>query len=246
MSEMRYERQRKVIGMLGQEKLKKSAVCIVGCGGLGCPVALYMVASGVGKITLIDDDVVSLSNLHRQILFGEKDIGLPKVDVAKNKLHQLNSHVDIVTVKDRVTAVNVEQYIQRHDLIILGCDNLSTRYAVNDACCAMQIPFINASVLGDEGAITFFDIANGCYRCLFPEPPPEHVIPSPDKMGVLGASVGVIGTAAATMAIEILAGQKANYVNKIFVFDSLTLEMKSFLFSKGNDCTSCSSYHHTL
>jgi len=246
MNEMRYERQRKVIGTLGQEKLKKSAVCIIGCGGLGCPIALYMVASGVGKITLIDDDVVSLSNLHRQILFAEKDIGLSKVAAAKNSLVQLNSHVEIVTVNDRVTAGNVEKYIQGHDLIIIGCDNLPTRYAINDACCVMHIPFINASVLGDEGAITFFDIKNGCYRCLFPDSLSDKVIPPPDKIGVLGALVGVIGTSTATMGIEILIGQEANYINKIFVFDSLSLEMKSFSFSKDNYCSSCSSDHHTL
>lgn len=243
---MRYERQRKVIGTLGQDKLKNSAVCIIGCGGLGCPIALYMAASGIGKITLIDNDIVSLSNLHRQILFGEKDIGLPKVDVARNSLLLLNSHVEVVSIKDNVTADNVDKYIPGHDLIIMGCDNLPTRYVINDACCAMQIPFINASVLGDEGTITFFDVAHGCYRCIFPDPLSDQMIPPPDKVGVLGALAGVIGTATATMGIEILVGQRKNYLNKIFVFDALSLEMKSFLFLKDNHCSSCSSCHHIL
>lgn len=239
MKTERYIKQLKVIGWSGQEKLSKSSVFIVGCGGLGCPVSLYIVSSGIGKVTIIDDDVVSLSNLHRQILFDENDVGLSKVGVACEKLKRINSSVEISPINDRLCINNIEQYINGHDLIIVGCDNLSTRYIVNDACCKMHLPFINASVLGDEGSITFFDITHGCYRCLFPDTLSDKIIPLPEEIGVLGSMVGVIGTATATMAIEVLIGNKSNYINKIFNFDSLTLQMKTFPCSKEDSCQFC-------
>lgn len=239
MNDERYDRQSKVIGNEGQNKLKNSSVFIVGCGGLGCPISLYMATAGIGKITLIDDDVVSLSNLHRQILFGENDIGFPKVDIAKKQLLKLNSNVEIINITEHLDNNNVEDYISAHDMVIVGCDNFVTRYIINDACCKMNIPYINASVLGDEGSIIFFDVANGCYRCLFPNAPSEKIVPLPKDVGVLGSLVGVIGTAAATMAIEILIGNKINYINKIFTFDSLTLRMKDYPFSRNEDCCSC-------
>ncbi|OKO99479.1 HesA/MoeB/ThiF family protein [Xenorhabdus eapokensis] len=240
MNDDRYDRQIKVIGNEGQRKLKKSSVLIVGCGGLGCPISLYLSTAGVGKITLIDDDVISLSNLHRQILFGENDIGMLKVDVAKRQLLKLNSDIEIISINDRVNINNVEGYIDNHDIVIVGCDNLETRYIANDACCKMHIPYINASVLGDEGSITYFDIDNGCYRCIFPSAPKDKLIPSPVDIGVLGPLVGVIGTTTATMAIEILIGNKLKYINKIFTFDSLTLSMKGYPFSKNEYCCGCS------
>ncbi|ELG2268044.1 HesA/MoeB/ThiF family protein [Salmonella enterica] len=236
----RYERQCKVIGLTGQEKLKNSSILIVGCGGLGCPVALYATSAGIGKITIIDDDIVSLSNLHRQILFGENDIGLSKVTVAKEKLLQINSEIKIIDINDRLNVNNADEYISGHDLVIVGCDNIATRYVINDICCKKHIPYINASVLGDEGAITFFDITHGCYRCLFPDIPTDNSIPLPDNVGVLGPLVGVIGTSAATMAIEVLIGNEFNYINKIFTFDSKTLRMKAFPFSADKHCNNCS------
>lgn len=239
MNAERYIRQVNVIGHLGQELLSKSSVVIIGCGGIGCPISLYITSSGVGRVTIVDNDVVSISNLHRQILFDEYDVGLPKVDVARGKLERINSNVEIISVNDYVNIDNVDDIISGHDLVIIGCDNLSTRYILNDACCRIGIPFINSSVQGDEGSISFFDITNGCYRCLFPDPLSEHIIPRPEETGVLGAMTGVIGTATATMAIEILIGNESNYINKIFNFDSLTLKMKSFDFSKELMCETC-------
>lgn len=235
----RYVRQEKVLGQKGQDKLAKSSVCIVGCGGLGCPISLYITSSGVGSITVIDDDTVSLSNLHRQILFNEHDIGLSKVRVASEKLQKINSSASIIPVYARLNERNIEEYIQNHDLIIVGCDNLPTRYIINDACCKLNIPFINASVQGDEGSLAFFDIQHGCYRCVFPETPPADILLSSEDAGVLGAMVGVIGTVAATMAIEILTGNKKSYINKIFRFDSLTLRIKTFPFAQDELCQSC-------
>ncbi|CAI2161199.1 Molybdopterin-synthase adenylyltransferase [Serratia fonticola] len=239
MNDERYGRQIKVIGNDGQKKLKEASVIIIGCGGLGCPISLYMATAGVGKITIIDNDIVSLSNLHRQILFGDSDIGLLKVDIAKKQLLKLNPNIEIISISERLNVSNVEKYIENHDMVIVGCDNLETRYIVNDACCNMRIPYINASVLGDEGSITYFDVNNGCYRCIFPSAPKEKLIPLPEDMGVLGPLVGVIGTTAATMAIEILIGNKLKYINKIFTFDSLTLRMKGYPFTKDKCCLSC-------
>ncbi|MBD2794386.1 HesA/MoeB/ThiF family protein [Xenorhabdus sp. 42] len=240
MNDERYDRQIKVIGNDGQEKLKKASVLIIGCGGLGCPISLYMSTAGVGKITLVDDDVVSLSNLHRQILFEEDDIGKLKVDVAKRKLLKLNSNIEITGINDRINASNSANYVDNHDIVIVGCDNLETRYIVNDTCCKMGTPYINASVLGDEGSIAYFDIVNGCYRCIFPNAPKDKLIPLPADIGVFGPLVGVIGTATATMAIEILIGNELKYINKMFTFDSLTLKMKGHSFSKDECCRSCS------
>lgn len=240
MDSGRYNRQLKVIGSTGQISLEQSSVFIVGCGGLGCPISLYLASSGVGQITIIDDDIVSLSNLNRQVLFGEDDIGLPKVDVAKEKLLKINSHVKVNGINDRLNEYNAMKYIHGHDLVIIGCDNLPTRYVINDVCCKIQKPYINASVLGDEGSIIFFDIAHGCYQCLFPKPPTKNTIPLPEDTGVLGPLVGVIGTVTATMVIEILIGNKFNYINKLFTFDSQTLKMKELPFSKEDSCISCS------
>jgi len=239
MQDERYIRQVKLIGEEGQEKLKSSSVLIVGCGGLGCPISLYMATAGVGKLTLIDDDVVSLSNLHRQILFGFNDIGMVKVDIAKKKLLDLNPRMEITSINERLDINNVKRHISNHDLIILGCDDLDTRYIVNDACCDMNIPYINASVLGDEGSVTYFDIVNGCYRCIFPDAKSNNLTPRPEDIGVLGPLVGVIGTATATMAIEILINNESYYVNNMYVFDSLKLKMKGYSFEKSHSCISC-------
>jgi len=214
-------------------------------GGLGNPVSLYLATAGIGRLTLVDDDVVSLSNLHRQILFTENDIGLSKAEVAGKSLRHRNTDVEIISVNDRLTAENADKYVYGHDLVIIGSDNLDSRYLVNDMCCRYRIPFINASVLGGEGEFTFFDIENGCYRCVFPEKPPENSIPLPEDIGVLGTSVGVIGTVAATMAVEVIIGNKEYYINKLFVFNSIKLSMKAYCFSKDDNCPACSGgYFH--
>lgn len=235
----RYARQKQVIHDSGQRKLKDSSVLIIGCGGLGCPTSLYLASSGVGKLSLMDDDVVSLSNLHRQILFSEQDIGKSKVKVAQEKLKCLNSDVDITAIDFRIDESNAIETIREHDLVIVGCDNFWTRFIVSNACYQLQIPYINASVLGDEGAISFYDNINSCYQCNNPDFESLNNIPKPSDIGVLGAMVGVIGTSTATMAIEILIGNQTNFLNKHFVFDALTLQMKSFDIEKNDTCELC-------
>jgi len=239
MNLSRYERQIKVIGSAGQDRLGGSSVFIVGCGGLGCPIAIYLAASGVGNITIIDDDVVSLTNLHRQIIFKESDIGLPKVAVAKKYLSDLNSEVNIFAIKDRLNKDNSKKYLEGVDLVVVGCDNYATRYDVNDACSKLGQRLVNASVLGDEGNVSFFDMKNGCYACDFPEAPPSNSIPLPGDVGVLGSLAGVVGTMAATMAIEILIGNEINYVNKIFTFDSVSFRSAILPLEKNTFCKTC-------
>ncbi|PMH07982.1 hypothetical protein BCU75_14475 [Vibrio splendidus] len=235
----RYSRQVKVIGNEAQEQLQKSSVLIIGCGGLGCPISLYLSTAGVGSLTLVDDDIVSMSNLHRQVLFGEDDIGLSKVEVASTKLKKLNSNVNIADYHTRLNKENSSSIIDGHDLVIIGCDNFETRFIVSESCQRLQVPYINASVLGDEGAITFFDVQGGCYQCLYPDLDVLNVIPTPSSIGVLGPMVGVIGASASTMALQILIGKKEKYLNKIFSFDSDTLLMKSFYYDKNENCINC-------
>ena len=235
----RYARQKKIIGSIGQDKLTKSSVLMIGCGGLGCPISLYLVASGVGHITLIDDDVVSLTNLHRQVLFGEEDIGLKKVDVAKTKLNAINSHVKVTAISRRLMSDNARGIIEGHDLVIIGCDNFDTRFLVSELCHLLSINYINASVLGDEGAIAFYDNDNGCYQCSTGPKEELSIIPTPNDIGVLGAMVGVIGTLTATMAIEILTGNSDEYINKIFTFNSKNLNVKSYFLEKNVNCHLC-------
>lgn len=239
MESLRDKRQINVISPHGQKKISNPSVFIVGCGGLGCPVSLYLTASGVGEISIIDDDVISVSNLHRQILFDERDVGKPKVMVAAEKLRKINSAARLNVYRDRISKHNAEKYLKGHDLVILGCDNFLTRYIVNDACCRLNIPFINASVQGDEGSLSYFDIEHGCYRCIFPEIPPDLVLPTPEEAGVLGPVVGVIGTTAATLAVRILTGNYEHYLNTIYNFDSTTLQMNTYSFTKESCCPGC-------
>lgn len=241
MIDARYMRQYSIIGVEGQDKLNNSSVAIVGAGGLGCPISLYLVAGGIGKITLIDNDNVDLSNLQRQVLFGEEDIGSPKVEVAKKRLKAINSRLNIVIHQNRLTKSNAESYLKGHDLVIDGCDNYDTRYLVNDVCCQLNQKFLSASVLTNTGQSAYFDIQNGCYRCLFPEPPPSYLSPNCAEAGVLGALVGVIGTLAATMAIDILLGNVETYRNKFYTFGSLPLKLQEFKYSKDASCPSCVS-----
>jgi molybdopterin/thiamine biosynthesis adenylyltransferase len=236
----RYVRQEMVIHKAGQHKLQNSSILIIGCGGLGCPIALYLASSGVGKLTLMDDDIVSLSNLHRQVLFTEQDIGEKKVTIARDKLKLLNSEVNISALDYRLDERNALHEIMEHDLVIVGCDNFWTRFIVSNNCYQTQTPYINASVLGDEGAISYYDNNNSCYQCNNPDYESLNNIPKPDDIGVLGAMVGVIGTAAATMAIEVLIGNQENYLNRHFVFDALTLQMKSFEIEQNDTCKLCS------
>ncbi|MDC0535757.1 HesA/MoeB/ThiF family protein [Francisellaceae bacterium] len=234
----RYQRHFSLIGIDGQTKLSQASVLIVGCGGVGSPVSLYLTAAGIGRIGLIDHDVVDLSNLQRQILFNENDLNKSKVLSAEAHLKALNSEIDINTCVERLDQTVAEKLFPEYDLIIDGSDNFQTRYLVNDICCQLNKPFISASVLKTQAQIGFFDIKSGCYRCLFPDAPPSELIPNCAEAGVLGSIVGVIGTMAATLALNYFI--KDSYPsNAIKIFDSETLSIKNLSYAKSSDCVSC-------
>lgn len=202
---MRYDRQIKLdeVGFSGQEKLKNSSVLIVGVGGLGCPAAQYLGGAGVGRIGLMDHDRVSLSNLHRQVLFDEKDVGKSKAAVAKEKLQKLNSEVEIEDYQEALTIDNAEILFQQYDIIIDGTDNFETKYLINDACILTEKPWVYASIYKHEGQLSVFNYKNGpSYRCLFPKTTHQNV--SCEATGVLGVTPGILGMLQATEVLKII------------------------------------------
>ncbi|MCX2743853.1 HesA/MoeB/ThiF family protein [Mangrovivirga sp. M17] len=202
---MRYERQIKLneVGSSGQARLHKASVLIVGVGGLGCPAAQYLTGAGVGKIGLMDHDKVSITNLHRQVLYTESDIGKPKALVAVNKLRQLNSEVQLIPIEESLNIENAKLWFSQFDLIIDGTDNFETKYLINDACILTGKPWIYASIYKNEGQISVFNYRNGpTYRCLFPSPTRENI--SCEATGVLGVTPGILGTMQAAEALKVL------------------------------------------
>ncbi len=204
---MRYERQIKLeeVGLSGQEKLRNARVLIVGVGGLGCPAAQYLTGAGVGKIGLVDCDKVSITNLHRQVLYDEKDIGRPKAQVAKEKLQRLNGEIELVALEEALTEENAENIFNRYDLIIDGTDNFETKYLINDACILTGKPWIYASIYKNEGQLSVFNYRRGpSYRCLFPKTTRQDV--SCETTGVLGVTPGILGMLQALEALKIILG----------------------------------------
>ena len=195
------------VGVEGQEKLKASKLLMIGAGGLGSPAGLYLAASGVGEITILDPDVVDVSNLQRQILHDSSSVGIPKVESAKNRMAEVNPFVKVNAIQDVVSTENVMELVSSHDVVVDGTDNFETRYIVNDACVLTQTPNVYGSIFRFDGQSTIFADPNGpCYRCLYPEPPPPGMVPSCAEGGVLGVLPGIVGTIQATEALKILMG----------------------------------------
>lgn len=219
----KYSRQIKLpeVGSSGQEKLGNAKVLIVGMGGLGCPAAQYLVAAGVGTLGLMDHDLVNLSNLHRQILYTESDIGKPKVDIAKTALQKLNSDVNLITISERLNENNALSLFEDYDLIIDGSDNFQTKYLINDACVLTHKPWIYASIYKYQGQLSVFNYENGpTYRCLFPTTTNRNV--SCEEVGVIGVLPGVLGTLQAAEAIKIVLNTGSILSDKLKVIDLLT------------------------
>ena len=238
MDYARYQRHFSVIGIDGQSKLKASSVLIVGCGGIGSPVSLYLAAAGIGKIGVVDFDKVSLSNLQRQIVFSEKDVGKRKTTITYDRLSELNKDILVIEHPFKLDDNNARAIFREYDLIIDGSDNFSTRYLINDICCQEYKPFISASVLIDSAQLMYFDISKGCYRCLYPEPPPSELSPSCAQAGVIGAVVGVVGTMAANMAVNLLCREQ-QYTSQIRIYNGLTLTWEILQYSKNEKCLGC-------
>jgi len=228
------------VGLKGQKKLKESRVLVVGAGGLGSPVALYLAAAGIGTIGIVDFDVVDESNLQRQILHGTDDIGIPKVESAKKKLLEINPYIEVVTYNLNLSKENVLNLIKDYDVIVDGTDNFPTRYLLNDACAFLQKPLVYGSIFRFEGQVTVFDVKKGpCYRCLYPEPPPPGTVPSCAEGGVFGVLPGVIGSIQATEVIKHLLGLGRTLVGKLLFYDALNMEFRFFNLKKDPKCPLC-------
>ncbi len=182
------------VGLAGQKKLKESAVLVVGTGGLGSPIALYLAAAGVGKIGLVDYDRVELSNLQRQIVHGSATLGIEKVESARMRLLDLNPAIQIETYSTVLTSLNIDEIASGYDILVDGTDNLTTRYLLNDYCVLHEKPYVYGSIYRFEGQVSVFDARHGpCYRCLFPVPPPPELLPTCGDAGVLGVLPGIVG-----------------------------------------------------
>jgi len=224
------------LGAEGQARLASSSVLIVGAGGLGSPTSLYLAAAGVGRIGLVDFDRVDVTNLHRQILYGTSDVGRPKLEAASERLRDANPEVAIETHDARLTSENALEIMRRYDVVIDGTDNFATRYLVNDACVILGKPNVYGSVFRFDGQVSVFATENGpCYRCLYPEPPPPHLVPSCAEGGVLGVLPGVIGTLQATEAIKIITGIGETLAGRLLLFDALRMTFRTMRVPKRCD-----------
>ncbi len=234
------------VGMAGQKKLRAASVLIIGAGGLGCPIALYLTAAGIGRLGLVDFDVVDRTNLQRQILYGESVIGVPKVEAAAERLKDLNPDVEIETYPERLTSENALQIMSDYDIIIDGTDNFPTRYLTNDAAVILGKPYIYGSIFRFEGQVSVFLSRpfNGfdrgpCYRCLFPSPPPPGAVPSCAEGGVLGVLPGIVGALQAAEAIKLIVGIGEPLIGKLMLIDTLRMEFKTVRIRRNPNCPVC-------
>jgi len=228
------------IGEDGQAKLLQAKVLMVGAGGLGSPSAYYLAAAGVGTLGIIDNDVVDISNLQRQILHANDRVGMPKVESAKKTLEGLNPDVKVIPYQAKLTSENIMEIIKNYDLVIDGCDNFPTRYLVNDACVLTGKPNVHGSIFQFEGQATVFYPGKGpCYRCLYPEPPPAEMAPSCAEAGVLGVLPGLIGVIEALEAVKLILGKGDTLVGRLLHFNTLTMEINTLKLRRDPNCPMC-------
>lgn len=228
------------VGMAGQQKLKASSVLCIGAGGLGSPAALYLAAAGIGRLGIVDFDVVDSSNLQRQVLHGTPDVGRSKLESAKARLAALNPGVEIVTHEATLSSKNALELFRDYDVVLDGTDNFPTRYLVNDACVLLGKPNAYGSIFRFEGQASVFATKDGpCYRCLYPEPPPPGLVPSCAEGGVLGVLPGVIGTIQATEAIKLVLGIGETLIGRLLVYDALRMRFRELKLRKDPDCPVC-------
>ena len=228
------------IGVAGQEKLKAARVLVIGAGGLGSPSALYLAASGVGTIGVIDFDSVDVSNLQRQVIYDTASVGTPKATAARARLHSLNPHIELVAHQVELRAHNVLQLFERYDVVLDGTDRFGTRYLSNDACVILRKPLVSAAIHRFEGqAMTYVPDRGPCYRCLFPAPPGEGLVPNCAEAGVLGVLPGVMGTIQATEAIKLIVGAGEPLLGRLLTYDALAMRFEEFRFKRRTDCAVC-------
>jgi sulfur-carrier protein adenylyltransferase/sulfurtransferase len=229
------------VGVEGQTKLLEAKVLLLGAGGLGSPAALYLAAAGVGTLGIVDDDVVDLSNLQRQIAHTTDRIGVPKVDSAEETINAINPDVNVVKHQVRLDASNIMDILPDYDVVIDGLDNFPTRYLLNDASVRLQIPVVSAAILGFDGQLSVFAPYEGpCYRCLFPEPPPAELAPSCGANGVLGVLPGTMGLLQATEAIKLIIGQGDPLIGRLLLYDALAASFTEVKVHRDPECPICS------
>jgi len=231
------------VGMEGQLKLKQAKVLLIGTGGLGAPLGLYLAAAGVGRLGLVDFDVVDFTNLQRQVTFGTGDVGRPKLEAAAERLHDLNPEIEIVTHEAKLTSENALDILRDYDIIVDGTDNFPTRYLVNDACVLLGKPNVYGSIFRFEGQATVFALKDGpCYRCLYPEPPPPGLVPSCAEGGVLGVLPGIVGAIQANETIKLIIGKGETLKGRLLVFDALKMKFRELRLRKNPDCPVCGAH----
>ncbi|MCS6783950.1 MAG: molybdopterin-synthase adenylyltransferase MoeB [Candidatus Caldarchaeum sp.] len=228
------------VGMAGQKKLKGARVLVVGTGGLGSPISLYLAAAGVGHIGLVDFDVVDESNLQRQVLYTTRDVKRPKLQAAAERLTALNPYIEVETYETRLTSENALDIIKNYDIVVDGTDNFPTRYLVNDACVLLGKPNVYGSIFRFDGQVSVFDARKGpCYRCLYPEPPPPGLVPSCAEGGVLGVLPGVVGALQAMETIKLIVGIGDPLVGRLLLFDGLHMSFTELRLRKDPNCKVC-------
>lgn len=238
------------IGEAGQIKLLESKVLLIGAGGLGSPAAIYLAAAGVGTLGIVDFDTVDVSNLQRQILHGNKDVGRPKVESAADRIKDINPDVKVIGYREPITSHNALEIIKQYDVVINGSDNFPTRYLVNDACQFLSKPLVDASIFMFEGQVTVYQpgdeaagIAGGpCYRCLYPDPPPPGEVPSCAEAGVLGVLPGIVGSIQAIEALKLILGIGEPLIGKLMMIDTLDMTFRTLRVQRNPDCPVCGEH----
>jgi adenylyltransferase/sulfurtransferase len=231
------------VGTDGQLALRAARVLVVGAGGLGAPVGLYLAAAGVGHLGLVDFDVVGIANLQRQVLFGTKDVGVSKLKVAKSRLQDLNPDVAVVVHETKLARGNALEIIAGYDLVVDCTDNFPARYLINDACVLEGKPNIYGAVFRFEGQATVFGLEKGpCYRCLYPQPPPPGTVLACDEGGVLGVLTGIIGCIQANEVIKLIVGKGETLLRRLLLFDGLTTRFREIRVDRNPDCPICGEH----
>lgn len=229
------------VGLVGQKKLKAASVLVIGTGGLGSPVGMYLAAAGIGKIGLVDYDVVDFSNLQRQVIHGTEGLGDLKVESAKKRLLDINPEIEVIAYNELFTSANAFEIAEGYDLIIDGTDNFPTRYLVNDVSVMLGIPNVYGSIFRFDGQLSVFDAKDGpCYRCIFPEPPPPGLVPSCAEGGVLGVLPGTIGTMQATEALKLILGIGKTMKSRMLLYNALDMSFDYINLKKNPNCKVCS------
>jgi adenylyltransferase/sulfurtransferase len=231
------------VGMDGQLKLKRARVLMIGAGGLGAPLGLYLAAAGVGHLGIVDFDVVDFTNLQRQVTFSTTDVGRPKIEAAKERLSAMNPVIEITTHETRLTSENALDLFKDYDIIVDGTDNFPTRYLVNDACVLLGKRNVYGSIFRFEGQVSIFGAPDGpCYRCLYPEPPPPGLVPSCAEGGVLGVLPGIVGSLQAIETIKLILGAGDSLVGRLMLFDALGMKFRELKLKRNPDCPLCGTH----